>query len=394
MQNKLLAVILVGLLTVKHSCCDEIVRELKATYNPNCTQDLSAEECANYRLVHIEAASDANTIHYVWNLDGKPSSISALTSKNASLVIDWRSMNETQKAISFTEEPKYVYASVINSMFVFNDTKDHANVSDEDSVGALIRFDTHTLNWTLITNLTKDEGRHKVYAAIQAKTINNGTFSIMFTAYGTLRHGDELPHLYHSSDSMQVDVFASKIRSNFSNPRIAMEILTMTSENRTEGASQVNRIRNLDDEFTPGIFDVYHVLSPRSNNNTQGGFLQFRPVCYNSHNRTVSSSTELRYSNPWTLADDGLFNDSLPLFYFDDASNRLQESLNITFGMPDDGFFSRTNYISFSYLIGVGSPLKEGLSLFVIIFASIGLGVPLLVLIFGGAYVAVKRYRD
>lgn len=57
-------------------------------------------------------------------------------------------------------------------------------------------------------------------------------------------------------------------------------------------------------------------------------------------------------------------------------------------------YYSRTNYISFSYLMGVGSPPLEGLSSFVITFAVIGLGVPLLVLIVGGTCVAVKRYTN
>jgi hypothetical protein len=211
------------------------------------------------------------------------------------------------------------------------------------------------------------------------------------------KHGDELPHLYHSADSMQIDIFAKKIHSNFTSPRIAIELLTMSSEDQKEGASKINRVRNLDDEFTPGIFDVYHVLSPRSNNDTKGGFILFRPVCYNSPNRTVSSSTELKYSNPKSFGNaTEEFENSLPfmLFHKPTMGNRLKESINISFGMSNDGFYSRTNYISFSYLIAIGAPLKEGLSTFVIVFATIGLGLPLLLLFVGGSYVAVKRFRD
>lgn len=210
-------------------------------------------------------------------------------------------------------------------------------------------------------------------------------------------HGEDLPHLFHTSNSMQIDIIANKVQSNFSSPRIAIELLMISSEDQKEGSYKVNRIRNLDDEFTPGIFDVYNILTPRSFNDSLGGYIQFRPVCYNSRRRTVSSSTESRFSNPINVGNDlSKFEHSLPYNYFSESeiTSVLKEAMNITFGMSGDGFYSRTNYISFSFSLGLGVPPTEALSPFVVTFAIIGLGVPLLVLIFGGMYVALKRYRN
>ncbi|KAG5669157.1 hypothetical protein PVAND_017052 [Polypedilum vanderplanki] len=394
MQIKLLIVLLINLLILNFVSCDEGVRKLEAYKNPKCN-DTETVKCDNFAFVHIVAESELDTIHYLWNFQGKISTLIAKTSKNSTLNINWEKFDGISKSVNFSIKPDYIYSSVINSFFLFNDTLDKGNISDT-SVVDIIRFDTQNLTWTL-TNITENAGNNKVTAEVHTATSNNGSFTIMFTAYGMEKHSDELPHLYHSSDSMQVDLIASKIKTNFTNPRIAIEILTLTKEDVKEGDSKINRIRNLDDEFTPGIFDVYHVLSPRSINNTKGGFIEFRPVCYNSPNRTVSSSTELSFSNPKNFDDETEeFKNSLPYMYFHNSTltHKLKESINITFGMPNDGFYSRTNYISFSYLIGLGAPLKEGLSLFVIIFASIGLGVPLLVLLVGGSYVAVKRYKN
>lgn len=175
-----------------------------------------------------------------------------------------------------------------------------------------------------------------------------------------------------------------------------MELLMVSNENKNEGNYQINRIRNLDDEFTPGIFDVYNVVSPWSNNDTRGSFLQFRPVCYTSKQRSVSSSTESRHGNPTKIDSPFIrFEYSLPMAYFGYfIEQKLNEGLNITFGMPGDGFYSQSKYIAFSYLMGIGFVPIEGLSPFVITFAAIGIGIPLLVLIVCGTYVAVKRYRD
>lgn len=219
---------------------------------------------------------------------------------------------------------------------------------------------------------------------------------LQYTTYGLPAHGIELPHLFHTANAMQIDIVAENINSSFKSPRIAMELLLVSFEEKSEGDYKINRIRNLDDEYTPGIFDVYNVVSPRADNNNHGSFLQYRPVCYMLPSRTVSSSTESRHGNPMQINNPLIrFKYSLPYaFYGFKLHQKLNQALNITFGMTGDGFYSRTNYISFSYLMGVGYPPLEGLSPFVITFIILGLGIPLLVLIVGGTFVAVRRYRN
>lgn len=195
---------------------------------------------------------------------------------------------------------------------------------------------------------------------------------------------------------MQIDIVADNINSSYNQPRIAIEMMMTSDEDKSEGSYKINRVRNLDDEFTPGIFDVYNIVSPRSNNDTKGSFLQYRPVCYTSGERTVASSTETRHGNPIDI-DGPIFRYkfTLPFAYFGfGLQHKLNKALNITFGMPRDLFYVRTNYSSFSFLMGIGKPPQEGLSPFVITFAVIGLGIPFIVLIVGGTYVAVKRYSN
>lgn len=224
-------------------------------------------------------------------------------------------------------------------------------------------------------------------------------FSSQLSAFADTHHGDELPHLYHSSQSMQIDLIAKNLTSNFTTPRIAIEFFFLTSEKKDEGSFKFNKRRNLDDEFTPGIFDVFDIVSPRSNNDTRGAFFQYRPVCYITKDRTVSGSTELRQGNITDLItkeDDveDKFKFTLPYSYYGyDLMTQVVQGMNITFGLEGDGFYSKTNYTSFSLLMGIGGAPIEKLSRFVIVFAAIGLGVPLLVLVTGGIYVGIKRYR-
>lgn len=198
---------------------------------------------------------------------------------------------------------------------------------------------------------------------------------------------------------MQLDIVAENIKSNFTHPRVALTFLLVSSENKTEGSFKLNKRRNLDDEFTPGVFDVFDVVSPRSNNGSAGAFVQYRPICYTVPERTVSGSTELKQGDIKnfleTSKDIENFENTLPFsFYGYRLGTKVAQGTNITFGVSGDGFYSRSNFTSFSMLLGIGAPPIERLSAFVITFAAIGLGVPLLVLLIGGTTVLIKRYRN
>lgn len=198
---------------------------------------------------------------------------------------------------------------------------------------------------------------------------------------------------------MQIDLVAKNFSSNYSSPRVALEMLVVSSENKTEGSFKLNKRRNLDDEFTPGIFDVYNIVSPRSNDDSRGAFFQYRPVCYTTMSRTVSGSTELKQGEVRNFNNNvdeiEKFHATLPFAYYGyTLGSRVAQGTNITFGMTGDGFYSRTNYTSFSMLMGLGAPPIEKLSMFIIVFAIIGLGVPFLVLLIGGAYVCIRRRRN
>jgi hypothetical protein len=198
---------------------------------------------------------------------------------------------------------------------------------------------------------------------------------------------------------MQLDIIAENITSNFTKPRIAVSFLLVSSEAKSEGGFKLNKRRNLDDEFTPGVFDVFDVVSPRSLKGTQGAFIQYRPVCYTTIERTVSGSTQLLQGEIRNFINNEkeieTFRYTLPFsIYGYKLGSMVAEGTNITFGTNGDGYYSRTNYTSFSMLLGSGAPPIERLSVFVVTFAAIGLGVPLLVLFVGGVTVCIKRYRN
>lgn len=123
----------------------------------------------------MTAESEADNLHYLIDLIGKPSVLIAKTSKNASLQIDWSEMNGTDKNVNFTAEPEYVFSSVIKNFVLFNDSKDTSNYSDPSNEHA-IKFNPLNVTWNIV-NLTESSGK-KVMLEVNATNINNGSFCL------------------------------------------------------------------------------------------------------------------------------------------------------------------------------------------------------------------------
>lgn len=83
----------------------------------------------------------------------------------------------------------------------------------------------------------------------------------------------------------------------------------------------------------------------------------------------------------------------MPAFFGETFYSMVLQGMNISFGIKGSGYYSLNNYTSFSFLTGVGEPMPEHLSTFVVVTGSVGLGIPLLILIVGGSYLGVKRLR-
>lgn len=134
----------------------------------------STTDCEKYSLYHIEATSESNTLHYLWDFTAIPSVLMALTSKNSSLYVDYKNFSGNYQSINFSVAPEYVLSSVIRQLYVFNDTKDEGNVSDHSNTDFIV-FDPLKMTWK---NLTMYAGNNEIFALVNASTPNNGSFSI------------------------------------------------------------------------------------------------------------------------------------------------------------------------------------------------------------------------
>ena len=207
----------------------------------------------------------------------------------------------------------------------------------------------------------------------------------------------DFPHLLHTSNSTQIDIVFNNITNRFANPRFAIELLFVVSEQAVVGSEfEVTKRKTLDDEHTPGIFEIVDVLSPGAFTFSAGGYIEYRPVSYTHPERDVATSTETRQSQPITVRSPSAVLQTTLAYalYGNKLDSYLVQGMNVSFGVSEDGFYRKTNYTTMTFQVGYGMPPVEELSAFVLIVAGIGIGVPLVVLIASSIYVCTKKLRN
>ncbi|XP_055607118.1 glycosylated lysosomal membrane protein-like [Uranotaenia lowii] len=389
-NSAFLFVSLLGIASISHGQQDpvELERKLSAQLNPDCPEAICSPSGTDVTVIHIRAESAVDTIHYVWDFTGKPTIMVALTGKDAIMKIKWESfMNEDGQSVTFSEQPRYTFMTVINRIFQFDDIGDKGSLNQNSTVFV---YDPHDFRWnrTLYWHNEKD--------VLAAFNVNND-FIFKLNAFSIRNHGMDYPHLLHSSNSTQVDIVFNNVSSKFSHPRFAIELLFVVSEQAVIGSDfQVTKRKSLDDEHTPGIFEIIDVLSPGAFKFSTGGYIEYRPVSYTHPERDVSTSTDTHQSEPKSIENPASVLQSTLAFAFHGQrlDSLLVQGMNISFGLSGDGFYSKTNYTTMTFQVGFGQPPIEQLSAFVLIVAGIGIGVPLTLLIFGGLYVCIRKVRN
>uniref|UniRef100_A0A8D8ABU8 Glycosylated lysosomal membrane protein n=2 Tax=Culex pipiens TaxID=7175 RepID=A0A8D8ABU8_CULPI len=365
----------------------ELERKLTARLNPHCPEDVCTPNGTDVTVIHIRADSAKDTIHYVWDFTGKPTILVALTDKSATLDIQWDDfLGGKPESVRFSKQPVYTFMTVINRIFQFDDIGDTGTITNQSKAFV---YDPHTFAWnrTLLWASERD-----VMLAINAKN----DFLFKLNAFSMRDHGLDFPHLLHSSNSTQVDIVFNNVSSKFDRPRFALELLFVVSEQAVAGSDfEITKRKSLDDEHTPGIFEIIDVLSPGAFKFSAGGFIEYRPVSYTHPERDVSTSTETHQSEPQTVESPAnALNSTLAYaIYGQELDRLLVQGMNISFGFSGDGFYTKTNYTTMTFQVGVGMPPVEQLSAFVLIVAGIGIGVPLVMLVFGGGYVCLRKMR-
>ncbi|XP_074105584.1 glycosylated lysosomal membrane protein [Cotesia typhae] len=375
--------------------CSGSPRVLKYELNPGCGRVCDEKSLTT---LHLKAEGPNDTLHYLWDFVGNPSVLLAVTSPAAKLNIEWdKYLTRQPKSINFTEEPIYTFGLVIQKIIEFNDVYDKAtidNVRNED----INILNPEYFNWTRKNSIKSNQfveldmiGQN--YTDPELNNITRaGNIEIILNGFCTLEHSDVIPHMLHSENSTQIDFIINHLRTNssFNKSRFGLELMVV-SEGDSSSRMSIDTKKSLDDEYTPGIFETIEMRTPENNKNKfrGSGYLQWRPVSYLTSHRDVTASTETTFYN--IINCSNITNNSILYAFYGDSNNLLINKVNVTIGSSGDGFYKKTNYATWTFLVGYGNPPGEQFSYLVILIISIGVGLPVLIMSIAGIYICIRR---
>ncbi|XP_072934989.1 glycosylated lysosomal membrane protein A-like [Epargyreus clarus] len=224
----------------------------------------------------------------------------------------------------------------------------------------------------------------------------NNTSHQQFQLMSSETRWEELPRLFLSLRSTLVDVGLVGLTPfcEYEAARFAVRYVVVSQDCAT-GKLEYMAHKKIDDEYTPGVFEMIELLTPSSNWNASGGYLQYRPVAYTARKRSVGSSVQasMHIYNKASIPSE-----SLAKRYFgnfEPGALLVQEAV-ASFGDRGDGYYRQTNYTAWTLTMGYGLPGTEKTSSFMTAALVLGLVVSfavLVVLTFVSEWLVAARAR-
>ncbi|XP_067665535.1 glycosylated lysosomal membrane protein B-like [Haliotis asinina] len=367
-------------------------------------------------LVYVRAQEESDVLHYAISTIHIPTILVIHTrgDANSQLSVNWEKlMNEEEfnnDSISVSDSSKvvYSYALVFTKLHEYNDTSDAASLSSYpvwNSTKRVVR-DFNEFEWMEASAVKGEENSFVFNSTMWTNsTVNmlgqdaprNYTPSLSFTfrVYADQSRETRLPHLLYNENGTQFDFTLDNFTPAFSMSRFALELAVISDSHKEE--MSIKETKSIDDEYTPGIFRVTNLVT-RPKDPVDGAFIQWKPVSYQDSPRSRSVATSVKsYELGDTKNVTSLLKTSLAYAYFSDAmftDSMNAITTNISFGLSKDGSYTKTNYTSWTASVGYGNPPMDKVSLLVIGVISAGLGIPVIIIIFGGLFVCIRKQRN
>ncbi|XP_058861908.1 glycosylated lysosomal membrane protein-like [Acipenser ruthenus] len=346
---------------------------------------------SNVSVLHVRAVGNNDTLHFLWGSQGVPTLLLVHTdSPETRVQIDWERMLSNNISGSLTVEPasavRYSTAFLFSKIWEYRD-----NSTDQSQAAADSYFPPYSLEEFTWEDLNRTLNHSALTAQLcgRNQSQHRGRVCFQISAFESWGRDPAWPRLLHSANSSQLRFVIEGVMPRSNCSRFALELLSIDSRDH-EAREETHR--SIDDEYTPSIFQVSQLVSVHVNSSAPVlSYAQWKPVAYRTASPVFEDSTPCRHSpaSP-PLPPPRL---GLALAFFGGALDQgyRASAVNISFGIPGEPFYNATGYLSWSCLLGLGSPPEDSFSPLVLGIMVVGLGTPALLLLVGGAYVCVRR---
>ena len=232
-----------------------IARDIICEVNPNCKSQCNSSDI---NLVHLKSNGQNDSLNFLL-ITGlrnfSPSVIVSRTPLNDNLTIDWSKLTDSSKDIHNAIHFNHPFNSIgfeISRLYFFDDVN-KTGVYEPGYNQSEIEW--NEVDWAKI-KCPKESNLAKVKLTQRNKYIN-GTIELQMDVAGQDERGDVLPHLAYTSQStlLQINLIGVEIK-NFSNPKLMTDITVAVPDLQENQFNKVETITSMNDEYTPGVFDV------------------------------------------------------------------------------------------------------------------------------------------
>ncbi|CAF0906118.1 unnamed protein product [Rotaria sp. Silwood1] len=342
--------------------------------NPGC----NLIECQNLNYPAIFYANhsidDNDIIHILYSSFDELTISIIQTKKGYSPYINYTALfnkNYSNSIVFKNTTPLNSFSLIIRRLIKFNDKNDTGHLNKDDN-----SIESYWLNGLKTTNIIhRDNNTNQPSFQLSLDTMN-GLLTIDINYPGESMRDVNFPKLRSTSKCYFLNIALKADNYTLSNTRFALEFYII--QLGIEG-TQFSSTRYIDDQYTPGIFNVWQIKSLSS---IYSSSMLWKPVVYQSVDRLVEKTTLMEIydlKNNISLQksiDQGIFNS----FYI----QPYVSAFNISFGRAKDGFFAKSNYTFIQFTAGLDILEVDSVKQFVRIALIVSLVLPGLV-----AFIAV-----
>uniref|UniRef100_A0A8C8UP95 Glycosylated lysosomal membrane protein n=1 Tax=Peromyscus maniculatus bairdii TaxID=230844 RepID=A0A8C8UP95_PERMB len=242
-----------------------------------------------------------------------------------------------------------------------------------------------SVNWSLLLSPDPEGG-----LMVLPKNSIQFSSALVFTrvqAFSGSGRPAQPPRLLHTADACQLEVTLAGVSPRGNHSRFGLEVATLGTGPACPTAKELHSI---DDEYAPAVFQLDQLLWGSS----PSGFMQWRPVAFSQKQRGRDSALSCQASALHPTLAYSLPQSPIVRAFFGSPNNFC--AFNLTFGDPTGPGYWDQHYLSWSMLLGVGTPPVDALSPLVLGIMAVALGTPGLVLLGGGLFLLLrhKQYSE
>jgi len=309
---------------------------------------------AHQNLLHIRAVGTNSTLHYVWGSTGPPAALLVATNTpHSTLAVNWSRLLSPEPAGGLSVLPsgsvQFSSALVFTRLFEFDST----NTSEASAKPPGKPYPPYSLAEFSWNNITDSLDPATLSATFRGHPIDdptgafaNGSLAFRVQAFPSSGRPAQAPRLLHSADTCQLEVALVGAYPRGNRSLFGLEL----------------------DQLLWGSLP--------------SGFMQWRPVAFSQRQRGRDSALPCQASPLYLTLEYPLPQSPIVRGFFGSQTNFC--AFNLTFGAPTGPGYWDEHYLSWSMLLGVGTPPVDSLSPLILGIMAVALGAPGLMLLAGG----------